>query len=74
MLLPAIAVVALVAIYPLARTVYEARQLGSLTLGLKVGQILGWRRLAPIAAVALIAASLAREWGRRGKPAETEDD
>ena len=52
----------------------QAASLETLTLGLKVGQILGWRRLAPIAAVALIAASLAREWGRRGKPDETADD
>ena len=33
----------------------------------------GLRRLMPTAAVALIAAALAKEWARRGKTEETED-
>jgi type VI protein secretion system component VasK len=42
-----------------------------LPLGLQIGRMIGWRRLLPIAAVALIAAMLAKEWAGRGK---TEDD
>jgi len=42
-----------------------------LTLGLEIGRTIGWRRFVPIAAVALIAAALAKEWAGRGK---TEDD
>ena len=38
-----------------------------LPLGLEIGRMIGWRRLLPIAAVALIAAALAKEWAGRGK-------
>jgi membrane protein implicated in regulation of membrane protease activity len=42
-----------------------------LTLGIQIGRIIGWRRLVPVAAVAVLAAAVAREWSRRNK---TEDD
>jgi hypothetical protein len=40
-----------------------------LTVGLEIGRTLGWRRLATLAAVAVLAAGLGKEWlgaGRRG--------
>ena len=39
----------------------------------QVGQAIGWRRLASLAAVAVLAAALAREWTGRDKP-PTDDD
>jgi len=42
-----------------------------LPLGLEIGRMIGWRRLLPVAAVALIAAALAKEWAGRAK---TEDE
>jgi len=39
--------------------------------GFQIGQAIGWRRLASLAAVAVLAAGLAREWSGRGdKPSE----
>ena len=42
-----------------------------LTLGLEVGRTIGWKRLVPVAAVAILAVTLAKEWTGRGK---TEDE
>jgi|SRR5213592_3987202 len=39
-----------------------------LTLGLEIGRTIGWRRIVPIAAIAMIAAGVAREWAKRGTP------
>ena len=39
----------------------------------QVGQAIGWRRLASLAAVAVLAAALAREWTGRDKP-PTDDE
>jgi type VI protein secretion system component VasK len=49
-------------------TMFDASML---PLGLEIGRMIGWRRLLPVAAVALIAAVLAKEWGRGGK---TDDE
>jgi O-antigen/teichoic acid export membrane protein len=44
-----------------------------LAMGFQVGQAIGWRRLASLAAVAVLAAGLAREWtGRDKSPEEGE--
>jgi hypothetical protein len=44
-----------------------------LGVGWQVGQALGWRRLAALGAVALLAAGLAKEWSDH-KAAGSEDD
>jgi hypothetical protein len=47
-----------------------------LTIGLEIGRTIGWRRLATLAAVAVLAAGLGKEWlgaGRRGKGAPADD-
>jgi hypothetical protein len=36
----------------------------ALSLGLQIGRTIGWQRLVPIAAVAVVAAGIAREWSR----------
>jgi hypothetical protein len=38
-----------------------------MAVGLQVGQAIGWRRLASLAAVALVAAGLAKEWSSRDR-------
>jgi len=44
-------------------------------MGYQVGQAIGWRRLAALAGVGLLAAGLAREWrGREEKPADGNTD
>jgi hypothetical protein len=44
-----------------------------MAMGLQLGRSIGWRRLAPLAVVALIAAGLAREWlGHRQGTAEDD--
>ena len=44
-----------------------------MAMGLQMGRAIGWRKLAPLAVVALIAAGLAREWlGHRQGTAEDE--
>ncbi len=46
-------------------------------VGLQIGQAIGWRRLASLAALAVLAGAAAKEWSGRDKPAEhgaAEDD
>ena len=46
-----------------------------IAMGYQVGQAIGWRRLAALAGVGLLAAGLAREWrGREEKPADGNTD
>jgi hypothetical protein len=46
-----------------------------IAMGYQVGQAIGWRRLAALAGVGLLAAGLAREWlGRQGNPADRNTD
>jgi hypothetical protein len=42
-----------------------------LTLGMQIGRTIGWKRLVPVAAVAILAVAVAKEWAGRGK---TEDE
>jgi hypothetical protein len=45
-----------------------------MAMGYQVGQAIGWRRVASLAAVALLAAGLAKEWlGHRQSSAEDDD-
>ena len=41
--------------------------------GFQIGQTIGWRRLVSLAAVAVLAAGLAREWTGRDKPPEENE-
>jgi len=46
-------------------------------VGVQIGQAIGWRRLASLAALAVLAGSVAKEWSARAQPAEddaAEDD
>jgi len=44
-----------------------------MAMGLQMGRAIGWRKLAPLAIVALLAAGLAREWlGHRQGTAEDD--
>jgi predicted MFS family arabinose efflux permease len=46
-------------------------------IGLQIGQAIGWRRLASVAALAVLAGAVAKEWPGRDKAAEddaAEDD
>ena len=45
-----------------------------LAMGFQIGQAIGWRRLASLAAVGLLAAGLAKEWFARDTPPAAEDD
>jgi Ca2+/Na+ antiporter len=47
-----------------------------LTVGMQIGRSLGWRRLATLAAVAVLAAGLGKEWFGAGakEPADTDGD
>src|SRR6266540_3778793 len=46
-----------------------------LGVGVQVGRAIGWRKLASLAAVAILAAGLSKEWfGRDEKPAEAADE
>jgi hypothetical protein len=44
-----------------------------MAMGFQIGQTIGWRKLASLAAVGLLAAGLAREWSGHDKP-PAEDD
>lgn len=41
-------------------------------IGLQIGQAIGWRRLASLAALAVLAGAAAKEWSGRDKPAEDD--
>ena len=44
------------------------------TMGYQIGQAIGWRRLASLAAVAVLVAAVSKEWiGQREKPAADEE-
>jgi len=46
-------------------------------VGVQIGQAIGWRRLAALGALAVLAGAAAKEWSARAKPAdddEAEDD
>jgi hypothetical protein len=43
-------------------------------MGWQIGQAIGWRRLASLAAVAVLAASVAKEWSGREAAAAGDDD
>jgi hypothetical protein len=45
-----------------------------LAMGFQIGQSIGWRRLASLAAVGLLAAGLAREWFARDNPPAEDDE
>jgi hypothetical protein len=42
-------------------------------MGWQVGQAIGWRRLASLAAVAVLAAGVAKEWSGRQTAASDDD-
>jgi hypothetical protein len=44
-----------------------------MAMGFQVGQAIGWRRLASLAAVALLAAGLAKEWLGRDSPSADDE-
>jgi hypothetical protein len=41
-----------------------------LGVGMQIGRAIGWRRLAPLAAVGVLAAGIAKEWFGRNRPGE----
>src|SRR5262249_382269 len=43
-------------------------------VGLQIGQAIGWRRLASLAALGVLAGGVAKEWSARAKPAEDDDE
>jgi hypothetical protein len=45
-----------------------------MAMGFQIGQAIGWRRLASLAAVALLTAGLAKEWLGRDNPAAEDDE
>jgi len=45
-----------------------------MAMGFQIGQAIGWRRLASLAAVALLTAGLAKEWLGRDKPSAEDDE
>jgi hypothetical protein len=82
------AIAALIAMLARRRSVARARReleerrraslidTGLIPIGLQIGQALGWRRLATLVAVGLLAMGLGREWfsERKGKPGEGDKD
>src|SRR5712672_248744 len=45
-----------------------------MAMGFQIGQAIGWRRLASLAAVGLLAAGLAKEWLARDNPPAADDE
>jgi type VI protein secretion system component VasK len=45
-----------------------------LGVGFQIGQAIGWRRLASLAAVGVLAAGLAKEWLTRDNPSADDDE
>ena len=45
-----------------------------MAMGFQIGQAIGWRRLASLAAVGLLAAGLAKEWFARDNPPAADDE
>jgi hypothetical protein len=45
-----------------------------MAMGFQIGQAIGWRRLASLAAVGLLAAGLAKEWFASDKPPAQDDE
>jgi hypothetical protein len=45
-----------------------------MAMGFQVGQAIGWRRLASLGAVALLAAGLAKEWLGRDSPSADDEE
>ncbi|HEY6994581.1 MAG TPA: hypothetical protein VH397_12780 [Xanthobacteraceae bacterium] len=43
-------------------------------MGWQIGQAIGWRRIAALAAVAVLAAGVSKEWAGSDKPAAGDDD
>ncbi len=43
-------------------------------IGLQIGQAIGWRRLASLAALAVLAAGLTKEWSGRDKSSADDDE
>jgi hypothetical protein len=43
-----------------------------MAMGMRVGAAIGWRRIATLVAVAVLAAGVAQEWSGRQKPADDE--
>jgi hypothetical protein len=51
-----------------ARSTHALFDSSTLALGLQLGRTIGWKRLIPLAAVALIAMGVAKEWAARKAP------
>jgi hypothetical protein len=45
-----------------------------MAVGVQVGQAIGWRRIAALAAVAVLAAGVAQEWSGRSKSGKDDKD
>jgi hypothetical protein len=45
-----------------------------MAVGVQVGQAIGWRRIAALVAVAVLAAGLAQEWSGRNKSSDDDKD
>jgi hypothetical protein len=45
-----------------------------MAVGVQVGQAIGWRRIAALVAVAVLAAGVAQEWSGRGKSGDDDKD
>src|SRR5438132_13249 len=42
-------------------------------VGVQIGQAIGWRRLAALGALAVLAGAAAKEWSARAKPADDDE-
>jgi hypothetical protein len=45
-----------------------------MAVGMQIGQTIGWRRIAALVAVAVLAAGLAQEWSGRNKSSDDDKD